>query len=66
MMLGALFPSPNQAQEAALFPKLRKSCRSFKEVAEVTISQLEYLLNRNYLAKGGGGGGPLSQGSTYR
>ena len=53
MMLGALFPSPAQAQEAALFPKLRKSCRSFKEVAEVTISQLEFLLNRNYLAKAG-------------
>ena len=53
MIVGALFPQPNQAGEAALFPKIRKSCRSFKEVAEVTISQLEYLLNRNYLAKPG-------------
>lgn len=53
MIVGALFPQASQASEAALYPKLRKNCRSFKEVAEVTISQLEFLLNRNYLSKGG-------------
>ena len=30
-------------------PKIKKSCRSFKEVAEVALSQLEFLLQRNYL-----------------
>ena len=43
-ILQALFPQANQANEAALFPKIRKSCRSFKEVAEVSISQLEFIL----------------------
>ena len=65
MIVGALFPEPTQAHEAALFPKIRKSCRSFKEVAEVTISQLEFLLNRSYLSKETGRAGP-SQASTYR
>lgn len=63
MIVGALFPDPTQAHEAALFPKIRKSCRSFKEVAEVTISQLEFLLNRSHLSKDRGG---PSQASTYR
>ena len=67
MIVGALFPASSSTQnpDATIFPKIRKNCRSFKEVAEVTISQLEFLLNRNYLAtKGATGMG--SQASTYR
>jgi hypothetical protein len=45
-----------QSSDALNFPKVRKSCRSFKEIAEVTLSQLEYLLHRNYLKSGNGGG----------
>jgi len=64
MILGALFPQQQtHAHEAALFPKIRKSCRSFKEVAEVTISQLEFLLSRSYLTKAGAG---LQCASTNR
>ena len=31
------------------FPKLKKTSRSFKEIAEIAISQIEFLLQRGYL-----------------
>ena len=49
-----LFNANNHAHpDAAMFPKIRKSCRSFKEVAEVSISQLDFLLGKGYLKKDG-------------
>lgn len=47
-IVAALFPA-DDSHESAIFPKIRKSCRSFKEVAEVSLSQLEFLLNRGHL-----------------
>lgn len=31
------------------FPKLKKTSRSFKEIAEIAIGQIEFLLQRGYL-----------------
>ena len=32
------------------FPKLKKTSRSFKEIAEVAIGQIQFLFHRGYLA----------------
>jgi hypothetical protein len=37
------------SEDHKLFPKLRKSSRSFKEVAETCIEQMQFLLTRGYI-----------------
>ena len=53
--MNVIFPESGQhqnSQDSNHFPKVKKSCRSFKEVAEVAISQLEFLLQRDFLTSG--------------
>lgn len=35
-------------QDQESFPKLKKTSRSFKEIAEVAIGQIEFLLSHGY------------------
>jgi len=36
-------------EDVTAFPKLRKSCRSYKEVAETSIEQMSYLFSKGYI-----------------